>query len=243
MKTKGKAQIFLSRLLGKASRALHLIPPTLAMYSVEVTDEDGQHVSGYRSKSNSWVRNFMNYIALHALLGVRPGDSTSFFADGYLNFRNLSGTTVNQTSNNNFLAIRGSSAQLPATAGTTSGIVVGTSDAAESFESYALTAKVAHGNSSGQLYHNAQVTQSRTWNSSGRKWSEVIQRTFTNNSGATITVKEIGYEIILGQTDTSSYTSFYDWNTALIIRDVLSSPQPVNNGQTLTVTFTIEFPF
>ena len=245
MKTKGKTQIYLSRLLGKASRALHLIPPSLVMYSVEVADSDGCHVSGYNSKSNSWVRNAMNWMAMFALLMPDAGSGTAVFGDGYLNIKNISGVIddgwfagtrrwSNTANRQDYHTFQGT------TAGTDGGIIVGSSSETESFEAYNLGSQILHGTSAGQLSYNAGSLVSVSWDSVASKWVSVGQRTFTNNGSSAVTVREIGYKKYI--TSQASQT-IYEAQTILMIRDVLPEEKVVNPGQTLTVTFTIEFPY
>lgn len=232
MKTKRGLQIFLSRVVARFARLLHLIPPTLVLYSIEIHDNKGKFQSGYRSKCNSWVRNFYNEIAQYALIGQSASDSTSYFQDGYLNVRSQTGTISNSSYSSYFdHPTSGSIA-----AGDVDGIIVGLSDEAESFDSYKLGSKIAHGSGINQLYYGVQNPVPRIWNSVARKWSAFPQRVFTNQSSAPVTIKEIGYT-------SGKYQQFGGVPAMLLIRDVLSTPKVVNPGETATVTFTIEFPY
>jgi hypothetical protein len=71
-----------------------------------------------------------------------------------------------------------------------------------------------------------------TYNSTTRKWKNTIVRVFNNNSGADITVREVGlmYRSPLFGSDT-----YY-----LFAHDVLASGVVVPNGAQLTVTYEIE---
>jgi hypothetical protein len=109
------------------------------------------------------------------------------------------------------------------------GIVVGTSDVANSLTTYKLGAKIAHGSGSGQLYYNPMYIGSVT-NPSGGILEFVISRTFSNLSGVTTTVKEVG--ILVKEIDSGGTARSY-----LIARDVLSTPMDVPPGYALTVRY------
>jgi hypothetical protein len=110
----------------------------------------------------------------------------------------------------------------------TYGVVVGTGTTAVAIDDYNLATKIAHGTGSGQLQYGA-VTINAPQISGNDCYCEVI-RGFTNGSGATITVAEIGlvfrYE---GQ-------AWY-W---LMVRDVFSSAFDVLDTKTLTVTYKVK---
>jgi hypothetical protein len=109
----------------------------------------------------------------------------------------------------------------------TYGIIVGTSDIAVTVDDYNLKAKIAHGNAAGQLYHYG-TTLPDPVDVGGNKIQQELGRVFINNSGAEITVKEIGLVV---KTNVDNYL-------VLIIRDVIT-PVPVPNGGTLEVSIFI----
>jgi len=227
MKKYGQFDLFLARLAGKACRKLHLTAPAVAHYQIDI---DGSPVM--TSKSNSWVRNMINVMACHGLLGVVISDSGSFFADGYMTLRRPNGNI----SSDNVLPAQDTMLVNVGTATTENGMRIGTSNTVESFDDYKLGADVPHGNSTGQMYHNAMTRLSKTWNSSERKWSLIYQRSFVNNSGSPIVINELGiYSRVR--------VAVYEYSNILLLRDVLPAAQTVNNGQTLTVTYTIEYQY
>ena len=227
MKKYGQFDLFLARLAGKACRKLHLTAPAVAHYQIDI---DGSPVM--TSKSNSWVRNMINVMACHGLLGVVIWDSGSFFADGYMTLRRPNGNI----SSDNVLPAQDTMLVDVGTATTENGMRIGTSNTVESFDDYKLGADVPHGNSTGQMYHNAMTRLSKTWNSSERKWSLIYQRSFVNNSGSPIVINELGiYSRVR--------VAVYEYSNILLLRDVLPAAQTVNNGQTLTVTYTIEYQY
>lgn len=230
-----KHELAMARLLAKGARRLHLTSPTIASYEISV-----DNIPEFRSKSNSWVRNHINACAVTGLVGPLADGGTSLFEDGRLNFRNTAGITY-QYSNANYIggiAAYGQSydsVQGFLAAGQLYGIVVGTSDSAESFDQHCLQSAIAHGNLTGQLYHNAQSVLTKQWISDSRKWLFTLQRTFTNNSGASIVIKELGYYATLANSSTN--------HKSMVLRDVLPSSVTVSAGQTLTVAYSFEYYF
>ena len=107
------------------------------------------------------------------------------------------------------------------------GIQVGTGTAANSTSTYALASQIANGTSSGQLsYGSHSYTQWTAGNT-----STGVFRVFINNSGASITVSEVGLVFEVNY----NYT-YYDF---IMIRDVLSSSFTVANGGSFNVQYTI----
>jgi hypothetical protein len=107
------------------------------------------------------------------------------------------------------------------------GIVVGSSDTPVTRDDYKLGSQIAHGTGTGQLTYGATSIDSPVTYSTG--YLIRVIRVFTNNSGADITVKEIGvYFYGLGH--------YY-----CIIRDVLSTPVTIPNGYSWTVRYNFYF--
>ena len=109
------------------------------------------------------------------------------------------------------------------------GIVVGSGSNAEAMTDYALQTQIAHGTGSGQLSHGAETFGPTS--ESATQASFTFQRVFTNNSGASINVRETA---IYGETDLSGAGTAY----FCIVREVESGNVAVGALQTLTVTFT-----
>jgi hypothetical protein len=110
---------------------------------------------------------------------------------------------------------------------TTFGIVVGTNNTAVTADDYKLNTIVAAGVAASQLYHysctcNDVVTDATTANMR-------IDRVFANNSGGTITIKELG---------------IYGYNgapyTFCLCRDIIADPgTDIDNGEYMQVQYTI----
>ena len=111
----------------------------------------------------------------------------------------------------------------------TFGIVVGTGTTAESNTDYALATQIAQGTGSGQLDYGAHSFTVPTV--VGSNVDLLVSRTFTNSSGASITIREIGIYC-----ESRVSTAYYYF---CILRDVLTTPAAVANGEILTVQYTI----
>ena len=110
----------------------------------------------------------------------------------------------------------------------TYGILVGSNDTPPTNEDFKLLEKIEHGDGTGQLEYDEMMFLDI--NISGGYVKLPFLRTFYNNSGATITVKEIGYVVNL----------YRDSKYCLWLRDVLSPPVDVEQGKTLSVQYIIK---
>jgi len=108
------------------------------------------------------------------------------------------------------------------------GILVGRNDTPPTNEDFKLLEKIGHGDGAGQLEYDKMMFPDI--NISGGYVKLPLLRTFYNNSGATITVKEIGFVVHV------------EWNNTecLWLRDVLSPPIDVEQGKTLSVQYIIK---
>jgi hypothetical protein len=111
------------------------------------------------------------------------------------------------------------------------GIVVGSGATAVAISDYVLAAQIAHGVGAGQLYHYAATFTAPAVSGTSCSWTTT--RVFANQSGATITVYEIGIYVI--GVDTGLAARYF-----LVIRDVLATPQSVPDGGSVTVVYTVK---
>ena len=180
---------------------------------VEVRDRSGKLVKKYRQPAKSWVRNFMTilYVALSytSMNGTKQDGSSAYISINW----NLSDTL-----------------RVNAPAGDDNyGILVGSGTKAFDINDYSLDNKIPHGTGSGQLLYGEVTIESIV--DDGEKLYLRIIRVFSNNSGGSITVAEVGL---------ASYSS----NTYLLIaRDVLPTAISVPNGSTLTVRYIIQYQY
>lgn len=217
-----KSDLEVMQQIDKNCLALHLAPPPKTFIKIEVIDENGVPQLDYNLKSNSWVRNAYN-LNFMRLTGSADASLASGYGEGYLKGKETGGVALGDVmAYITFQAAAGS---------TNSGILVGSSDSAETLESYDLASKILNGTGSGQLSYQAQETPVFSYDSGTKKWTARQKRYFNNNSGAGITVKEIG---LVG------HRSSYENSRFLLSRDVLGSPVTVPNGGQLSVTYVIE---
>jgi hypothetical protein len=188
-------------------------------WEIEVKDKNGKLLENKKGPSKSLLANF-----LRMLYGLFAGVTGS----GYISILDTSGT------GRSYPTCYGTSwpiARVVASANDANhGILVGSGDAAVDPDQYALASKIANGTGSGQLVYNAVTHESPVV--SGMDTTYRITRTFTNNSGSSITIKEIGIAIADGISGILYYF--------LIVRDVLPSPSNVPDGATFTCRYTLK---
>ena len=100
------------------------------------------------------------------------------------------------------------------------GLLVGTGTTSPTRDDYALESKIAHGTGSGQLYYyQTDVLY-------GSDYVEA-RRTFNNQSGADITINEVGLMALYYDVDAAAY------RRALIARSLFTITVPDGGGATL----------
>jgi len=189
-----------------------------AEIEIEVRDKNGKLIEHRKQESRSFVKQFIDmlyglmyaYVLTLNVIEIIKTDGTT---QKYPYQQSLGDTMmdVNAAANKDDY-----------------GIVVGTSDEAVEYDDYNLKSKIEHGTGTGQLVYGA-TTFETPWKD-GTEYKFRISRSFTNNSGDTITVKEVG--LIANFVDPSY--------NALLIRDVLASPTSIPDGATLTVRYIIK---
>jgi hypothetical protein len=163
----------------------------------------GRLLSKKRIKCHSYVGNFIDLLYTH-------------FSQVNLNIYDTGGTLRNiAASTLNASAPSGNNAY---------GIQVGTGTAANDVSKYALAALIANGTGAGQLQYGATSVTSPT--TVGQKRQITVARVFTNNSGASITVNEVGLVVL----DAAAYD--------ILIERTLST-NAIANLASATWTYTI----
>ena len=199
--------------------------PLEAYWEIEVRDASGKLLMFRRFKAKSWLPQF---------LGLIKGQFTMSYGSvsnaGNAPVTDTSGSVRTYPSSTQTVSIGYTGLCLYAGEGVADyGLVVGSSDAPNAVNQYAMGAIIPHGNASGQLYYGATSTEN-PYNPTGtNNWIFRIIRTFSNNSGGSITVKEIG--LIVKTRDYGDNIRYF-----LIARDVIS-PVTVPTGATLTVRY------
>lgn len=216
-------------------KRLHIAPSPVVYLTAEVQTLDGEPLARYEDRSRSWVRNYYNWMASQTLaralnaLGQTYGEGTLAMKDLNAILRTYTDcVSISHANDSNFdYGMRGGAGN------TNIGIVVGTGTAPENFGDHCLAAIVPHGTGTGQMQYNEMTAGTLTWDSTNKKFVQVLERLFVNNSGATITITEAG---IYAYFYALSGANFY----AMIARDVLSPAIEVPNSSQLRVTYTIE---
>jgi len=222
--------------LEKLARELH-IPMLQTSWRFEVI-KDGKIIKSHKQRSRSWVRNAYN-ILLSQFAGINLDSGTGNFGAGYLSLKNYSGTTYDGAAAyamlNGVSAEGGSSGYRGSAASTAWGIIVGTSDSVESFESTALAALIAEGTGAGAMNYILGEVPTHSYDGPSKTWTVVHARYINNNSPGAITVNEVG------MVDYDPVNANFRW---LVVRDVLGTPVVVPAGGQLKVsfTFTLVFP-
>ena len=196
-------------------------------YEVILRDRNGKVVKRFKRKSESWLRGFI--AILRACLLQRYGTAVSA--------QNITDETGTARGFPDTYAPSGYvTSYLPCcngdTGDTSQGIVVGSSDTDNTLTTYALGSKISHGTGSGQLLYSAMTFEDIV-NPSGNILQFRMTRVFTNNSGADITVKEMGL-LAKGKDNSDNPRSF------LIARDVLSTPITIPDGYSLTLRYIVK---
>jgi hypothetical protein len=193
-----------------------------AVIEYEVRDKNGKLIDKGKFPAKSWVGNIVGLLS--AIFSSWASSSTGYSASSRADLIDTSGTARSL----GFGAVgTGRTFGACAPAGeTTAGIVVGASDTPVSIGQYALISQIGHGTGSGQLQYQASTVDPLSKNAT---WFFRIIRTFTNGSGATVTIREIGLYVKLGT----------NGETCMFARDVPTSPINVPNGSTLTVRYII----
>ena len=188
-------------------------------------DKDNNLLENRSQLSRSWTRKFID------LWYVLAGNGTNTLSSADIS--NTLRTLSTKSGNLQVWSPPGGITFLPMSNGPSLmlgqnlGIVVGTSATAVTPADYALNAIIAHGASTGQLWHHATDVYGHTIINPNASFN--IVRLFTNNSGGSITINEVGI-YALG----SSAYSF------CICHDVVSPGVTVNNTEILSVIYTVQ---
>jgi hypothetical protein len=199
------------------------------MLELEVRDKNGKLLNRKKTPAKSWLKAFITI--LKGEFGTR---TLTVVGSGATSVVDETGTARSYPLNNGnapasyFMNL----STLGDTGDTSLGIIVGTSDTANSLTTYALGGKIANGIGSGQLLYGTESIEDVS-NPSGNDLQFRMTRTFTNNSGSTITVKEVGLLI-------KKYDAVQVSRSFLAARDVLPSAVDVPDGATLTIRYVVK---
>ena len=186
------------------------IPGMELYYKYTLSDEGGVYKKSRRCIANSFLTGY------HALFFAKLGLAKVAEQDTGNTSRNWNGyasTIVGPAGNVNY------------------GIVVGTGTNAVDVTDYALQTRIAHGSGGGQLQYSATTVAAPTF--VGSTAELIFTRLFTNASGSTVTIEELGvyyYASIDASISVSNYLCG--------IRDVATVA--ITNGTTLTLNYIIQ---
>jgi len=198
---------------------------SVGVYNIET----GEPVHEHKQQMHSWTRNMYNLFTSSVMMLVAT-DLTDF-DDGHLNIKDTGGTL-------RYSATYGIALYSYAAAEGIDdyGILVGTGNAAESFEGYAMDALVEHSGSlldADKLFYFAQPDAKVEWDSGNSDYDVTIRRWMNNYSGGDIIIAEVGLAA-RGHSGTQIYLY------TLVARDVLGSTVTVANGEQLRVAYTFD---
>ena len=179
-------------------------------YSVTIRDRDGKLVSLEHLKSRSMLGNWYRILYAHMASTATSLIHTSGIDRG----------AVHSEENWKFKAAADEDLI---------GIVIGTGSTAVTINDFKLDSQIMNGTGPGQMRH---LVSTPGWPSVASSSCDFLtSRTFLNNSGGSITVRESGiYCRVKGPT-------YYGY--ACIVRDVLASSQAVPDGGSITVDYTL----
>ena len=181
--------------------------------TIIVKDKDGKIIKVHKQKSHSFVANFLYMVG--ALLSTTNYSWTDISG----NKQQFSTASISYTQLMNANCTSSSC-----------GIVIGTGTATPTPNDYKLGNQIANGTGSGQMTYNNTTFVAPSV--SGNTTSMTIERTFQNNSGASIIVSEVGIQVY-------AYTNSAINDYALIVHDLLSSPITVPPNAVLTIVYRI----
>jgi len=181
-------------------------------YQYQIRDKNGKiKRNSRRYRAHSFVKGFL--ASIYQKMGytnvaiVTTGDitKTQYFAAG-MQFSATAGNSWNNYS---------------------SGIQVGTGSNAVSIDDTKLQTQIGAGTGVGQLNYGTCAVASPS--STTTITQTIISRQFSNSSGGSITINEVGL---------ASYTSYYETIYVLCVRDTVSIP--LSNGDQLTFNYIIQ---
>ena len=184
-----------------------------AYLKIKVIDGNGRCTYYRRYRSRSFVANFLRTIFTNLSgqeinnVNTSGGSYTIYFRDAII---------VNDSSNDDSF-----------------GILIGTGTSAPSIIDSNLSQVISNGASVGQMQYGAVSVTGAVTNTSTNSGYITVTRTFTNNSGSSITVSEVG--LVAWSGNDAQSNQYY-----LIIHDLLPSPITVPNGSSLSISYEIQ---
>jgi len=185
-----------------------------AYLKIKVINENGKCTYYRRYRSRSFVIGFLNVIF------------TNLSGQGVTN-TNTSGSQYTVKQPDSILVNDGSNDN-------SYGIQIGTGTTTPAITDTRLSSLITNGTGAGQMQYGGVNVTGAVTNTSNNTGYITVTRTFTNNSGASITVSEIGLV---------AWASSYNFGSQqyyLIIHDLLPTPITVPNGSSLSISYEVQ---
>ncbi len=187
-----------------------------------------------REPVQSYNRNMFNMVA--SAICDAPFTDTTTFGDDHINLKDeggtLRGTAANQRSSQ---MVSGGLRTAVYGDTTTKGIRVGTGSTAESFEDYVLGTQISHGDAGGELRYFEMQANNYSWSGGTRQWTTEFRRYFTNHSGGSIVVAELG--LVAELFHATLGTSYF-----MVLRDVPASTVTIAHHELLRAQYVFTTP-
>ena len=199
--------------------------PIRGFIEIEVRDSKGNVIQKGKHKMHSFLNNFLKAIEAFArganvtVTNTAGGSATFAYA----------GSRSVTTGGESVVAMNCMAGDNDASFG----IVVGTGTTPVTLAQYALASQIPHGTGAGQLDYNASNAEIIGLDTSVSPpvYRFRIIRTFTNSSGGSITINEVGLV---------AYHKVTAIFTFMIARDVLPQPYVIPNGGTCAIAIVVE---
>ncbi len=180
--------------------------------------------------SNSYTRNLYNWM-IAQLTGALTNGGGTVFGPGSLALKDTLGATYSDATYPPYASAhtnyRGAAGVV------TQGLVVGNSDAAESFEHHALSGLITHGTGANQLTYMAQSNTVFDHDADSDTFTISHHRNFERNGATPVLIKEIGFYFLLVRPNLNK--------VYMMLRDIVSPAIEVEDAFVLRLTYDFSF--
>lgn len=219
------------------------VPKLQMHYDMRVLGDGKLLEEPRQGECETWHRMYWN-VLVSGMCGYNANDGAGFGA-GVINLKDTGEVVASRVGAivfNDAVSVEGTSAAnshgyWAEVIKTTSGIVVGTGTAEESFEHFALATQIDHGLANGELYYaTSQSPAPDTWVSASRTWAYELSRFFDNFSAdqQDITINEMA---LYSETQLSAGTY-----RIMLARDLLSPGLAVPYHAQAQITYIFSYP-
>ena len=200
-----------------------------ATLTIIVRDKDGKVIKRYKQKSHSPTANFIG-IMLPATYYATTGSSWTYTTTSNSTFS----YGISMTSPY-FGIIYPNNGSYGSNGDYLINILVGSGSQSNSYSAYNLALPIANGSGTGQLlYSTPSIPTGITIN--GNQAYFIVSQSYTNQSGGTVNITEVGIIINLYANGVGGSVSYS--GNVLVWYDALSSPISVSNGQSVVIYYT-----